>query len=653
MRIFRKFFAFLLSLLMIFPFAATASAADSKTIRILFTHDLHSSLSPEKVPDPNGGFTESGGFARLYSAIKARSAGAGGTLLVDAGDYSMGTLFQTLETTESPELRLMGEMGYDAVTAGNHEFDYTCKGFAKSLEAAAAGGGRLPAYVISNMTLADDGGTAQITKAMNDYGIKDYIVIDKGGIRIGIYGVMGEEAAADAATSYPASFGDIIEASKRVVKILKEQENADLVVCLSHSGTDNDASKSEDEKLAKAVPDIDVIISGHTHTVLTRPVTVGHTLIVSCGANGAYLGSVDLSFDGAWKAQGYSLIPIDSSLPSDPGVQSKIDAYKAHVNSYLSAYGYSCDQVIADSPYQFEDIEYMYGNPNDYALGNLLSDAMISAIKNAEGDAYVPVDAAVVPMGIIRATINKGKITVSDAFKILSLGTGPDGLSGYPLITVYLTGEELKNVCEVDASVSAILEDAQLFIAGVKYSYNTNRLIFNKVTGCEMLKADGSTEKIYDKKLYRVACGLYSGQMLAYVKKKSFGILSITPKDKYANEITDFSEQIIYANNAGKLSEVKEWQAVVQYLMSFPKQGGISVIPSVYEKPQGRKTVSHSAAIGELVSNLNMVTLAALAAVLFILALLIFIVTMIATRKKRRERRTAKREAKLNAASGG
>lgn len=630
-------FIFMLIFSMLLP--ATSAAADQSGIKILFTHDMHASLVPATVFE-EGSMTESGGFARLYTAIQQeRGQNPDSTLLVDAGDYSMGTLFQTLETTQSPELCLMGKMGYDAVTAGNHEFDYTSAGFTKSLEAAVQSGGTLPQYVMSNVTVSDTSDSAELRKAMQDYGIKDYTVIEKNGLKIGIYGLMGEEAKADAPMSTPAEFGDIVEASKRVVKILKEQEKVDFIVCLSHSGTNADVNASEDEKLAKAVPDIDVIISGHTHTVLKQPIIVGSTIIVSCGSDSDYLGVLDIKNDGGWKVNGYKLTKIDPSVADDASIASEVDTYKTSVNKYLQPYGMQYDDVVANSPYQFEDINYMFDNPGNYSLGDITADAFVYTVKQAEGENYEPVDAAVVPMGTLRATINKGDVSVADAFKILSLGTGPDGFSGYPLISVYLYGWELKNVCEVDASISSMMGDAQLFLSGIKYTYNSNRLIFNKVTDAKLVRENGRTEAIENNKLYRVVCSVYSGQMLSYVKGKSFGIVSLTPKDKDGKEITDFNKQIIYANNNGQEQEIKEWQAVAGYLKSFDSQNGISTIPAAYGEAQIRKVENNSTSIFDLLSNLNTFAIIAIAVVVVLLALIVFIIVKVIKRIRKHSKK--------------
>ncbi len=633
-----------LALSVFFP-TALAEGAPSDSIRILFTHDLHASLEPAIVAGPDGQLYQAGGFARLYTAIEeARDAAPQGTLLVDAGDYTMGTLFQTVETTQSPELRLMGMMGYDAVTAGNHEFDYTIDGFTASLNAAVESGDTLPPYVMSNISVPEGDAKADaLRSAMDAYGVKEYIVTEKSGCKIGIFGLMGAEAAELAPMSVPAVFEDVKDTAQRMVKILKEQEKVDLVVCISHSGTKEDVAESEDEQLAKNVPGIDVIVSGHSHTVLQQPIVVDNTVIVSSGSDSAYLGSLDLSYNGGWQVQGYSLRAIDDSIEDNAQIAAKVDAFKGLADQYLADYGHFYDEVIAYSPYQFTNINDMYYHPGDYALGDITADSYVYAVRHAEGEEYEPVDVSVVPVGVIRATINKGDITVADAFKILSLGTGPDGQSGYPLISVYLYGWELQNVCEVDASVAGLLADAQLYFAGLKETYNPNRLIFNKVTSAVLEREDGTTEAIEPDRLYRVVCSLYSGQMLAYVKEKSFGILSITPKDASGAEITDFNDQIIYTYEG---NEIKEWQAVVSYLSSFEPKDGVSVIPEKYAMPQGRKTADTSGGLFGILSQFNTfawIVCGVVAVLLFLIALAIVLIVRGA--KKRRARKAAKAQA--------
>ena len=648
MRVHGKVLSIFLAFLLVMAVSAPSVLADdaSGSIRILFTHDMHASLEPAKAEDETGQLMEAGGFARLYAAIKqARAVSPESTLLVDAGDYTMGTLFQTVEATQSPELRLMGMMGYDATTVGNHEFDYTIDGFTASLNAAADSGDALPPYVISNMTLPDGNPQADaLQAALDNYGVQDYRVVDKGGCRIGIFGVLGEEAVANAPMSVPAEFEDINDSAKRMVSILQEREHVDLIVCLSHSGTKDILADSEDEQLAKAVPDIDVIISGHTHTLLQQPILVGDTIIASCGSDSTYLGQLDIvQQDGVWKVQDYALQPIDGSLTGDTEIQARVNAFKALADEYLAQYGYSYDEVIAYSPYQYTTINDMYAHPDDYALGDITADAYMYAVSQAEGEDGPVTDAAVVPMGIIRATINQGDITVADAFKILSLGTGPDGETGYPLVSVYLYGWELTNVCEVDASVSGIMSDAQLFFAGLQYTYNPNRLIFNKVTDVQLVREDGSTEAVDPDRLYRVVCSLYSGQMLSYVKEQSFGILSITPKDESGEAVTDFNSRIIYTQDG---RELKEWESVVSFLGSFEEQNAVGTIPAIYAQPQGRKTADTSGGLAGILSHPTTFAWIVYGVIAVLIAVIVLVIVLIVRgAKKRRARRGVKAAA--------
>ncbi len=118
-----------------------------------------------------------------------------------------------------------------------------------------------------------------------------------------------------------------------------------------------------------------------------------------------------------------------------------------------------------------------------------------------------------IPSGTIRDTYTKGDITVEDVYNSFSLGIGKDGIAGYPLISTYLTGEELKLAAEVDASVSDFMTTARLYCSGLNFTYNPNRMILNKVTDCYLTKDDQRIE-IQDDQLYHVVTDLYTGQML-------------------------------------------------------------------------------------------------------------------------------------------
>ncbi len=620
-------------------FSIFCTAENHGSVTILFTHDIHDHFYPMNVLEGDK-IISVGGFSRLYSAIKAEREKDPELLLVDGGDFSMGTLFQTVFAKEAPQLRVMGKMGYHATTFGNHEFDMRAEGLADSLKAAKGSGGNLPLILSSNLSFPlDENGDLTpslkyLKESMNEYGIKKYTTITRNGVKIGIFAVMGKDSASNAPMS-EVVFLDYIENAKIMVDTLKNKEKVDLIVCLSHSGTSDKKSKSEDEILAKKVPGIDVIISGHSHTKLEEPIIVGNTVIGSCGENGENIGIIKLTkgTSNDWNLDSYSIRPIDDTLPEDPDIKKLVEHYKQIVqDEYLSKFNLKFEDILAYSPFNFTPASMLGKAHDEDILGNLIGDAYLYAIKEAEGENYETVTAAVIPYGTIRGSFVKGNITVSDTFNVSSLGVGPDKIPGYPIITVYLTGKELKTAAEVDASVTPIMNPAQLYISGLGYTFNPNRLIFNKVTEVYLQNHDGEREKINDNKLYRVAAGLYSAQMLSVVGDKSFNLLSIVPKTKEGIPIVNYEDHIVYNND----HELKEWLAIAEYLKSFDKTEGIPQVPLYYSSPQGRKVVDNSRNIIALTKNPNKIALFVYLVVIIFIAIIVFIVMSIHKKKRRR-----------------
>ncbi|MBU3137071.1 bifunctional metallophosphatase/5'-nucleotidase [Clostridium gasigenes] len=638
---FLKTINFLLIFTMIQTFSVTKAFAteDKKTLTILFTHDMHDHFLPSKI-NKNGVVREVGGYGRLKTLIDEERKNSTNSILVDAGDFSMGTLFQTIYKSDSPELRTMGQIGYDVTTLGNHEFDFRPDGLTGSLRAAKDSGDKLPQIVQSNTDFCkDENGSMtdsikSLKEAMDYYGVKDYTVLNRNGIKIGIFGLMGVEAASNAPMS-EVKFTDAVENAKRVVKTLKEEEKVDIILCLSHSGTNKDKSKSEDEILAKKVPDIDVIISGHTHSTLNDPIIVGKTTIGSIGEYGENLGVIKISQDekNSWKLDSYDAKGVDKNLNENPQILDAINKFKDVVeNKYLSNFGMKFDEVIANTPFNFISTNEMEKEHKENTLGNLITDGYIYSIKQVEGENYDPIAVSIIPAGTIRGSFIKGNITVADIFNVNSLGIGDDKISGYPLASIYLTGKELKTTCEVDASISPIMSSAQLFMSGISFSFNPNRLIFNKVTEAKLQKEDGSFEEINDTKLYRVVSSLYSAQMLSIIKDQSFGLLSIVPKTKDGKTITNFEDYIIKYNSNGKETELKEWISLTNYLKSFDKVNGVPQITENYNILQGRKIVDDNHNVINLVSNPNKIALGVYGIAIVLISLMVLIILKIRKR---------------------
>ena len=654
---FRRFSAFFLALLLavlcVLPVGAVAEGCTQETnvTTILFTHDLHSHFLPQSTAE--GG--ESGGYARLKTVIDGERAMNPDALLVDGGDFSIGSLIQTLYTTQAAELRTMGAMGYDAVTIGNHEFDHKGTGFAEMLNSAKAAQQAavelllvdarpledmdaykerfgpvtpvLPTLLEANYAPADDNqDRAFIRSAMEDYGVTDCMTLERGGVTYGLFGLMGVDSDECAPTS-GFTRTDAAKAAKRCVETLKG-EGAEIIVCLSHSGTGDSLASSEDEELAKAVDGIDVIVSGHTHSTLAEPLVVNDTYIVSSGPYCQNLGSLTFSWDdgGEKRLLDYRLIPIDETVAENPEIAGLVEQWKDMVGeTYLARYGLTYDEVLTHTDCDLTTPASAVQENN--GLGTLVSDAFLWADRTLDA-AYAdsPHTVSVTADGVLRANLPAGDLTAAMAFDVLSMGVGEDGTSGFPLVAVYLTGKELKAAMEVDASVTPIMPAAQLYMSGAKYAFNTKRMFFNRVYDAALTdvtfdeSGTGNAYEIDDNALYRVVTGMYSAQMLGTVKSKSMGLLSLEPKQANGTPVTDFADCILYDANG---NELKEWYALAAYLEQFGEDG----LPDRYAAPaNGCKQVSDSFAPGQLLAGWNGITWAVLGIVLLILVLILLLI---------------------------
>ena len=613
--------------LLVLACPAWGAAESSHDAVILFTHDTHDHFYP--APSEDGG--EYGGYTRLATLLERERVKYPDAITVDGGDFSMGTLFQTIYATQAPELKALGAMGYDVTTLGNHEFDYRASGLAQMLETAASSGSPVPAIVQSNGTVLDGTGSQELKQAMENYGVENHLIITRGGVNYGIFGLMGEDADACAPMS-GMEFEPVADAARREVAALEEElaqlEGPSLIVCLSHTGTDG--GKGEDYDLAKAVDGIDVIISGHTHSTLEQPIEVNGTRIVSCGEYTTNLGVLELKLDdaGAVTDYNYRLVPVDETVKENTKLERLAQSFQPMVEEeYLSEFGLTFDQVLARSDFDFTPISQFGKEHREDTLGNLIADSYIYAVQQAEGEDYVPVDFAVVAAGVIRESFSAGDITTSDVFNVSSLGSGADGSPGYPLISVWITGRELKDAFEVDASVTSLMPAAQIYGSGMTWTWNSHRMILNRVNDCAQVLPDGTTVPLEDDKLYRVVTGLYTGQMLGTVNDQSFGILTITPKDAQGNEVTNFEDQIIYNSNG---SELKEWYALATYLQSM------GTVDERYAAPEGRKVEDASWNPVSLLKGLNLIGGIALVVVLLVIALVVFLVYRLVLRRGRR-----------------
>lgn len=580
--------------------APAAEERAANNLIILFTHDLHSNLEEYNVPASNNTVASRGGYARLSAAVNNERLGREkNVLLLDAGDFSMGTLFHVVRFESSPELRIMGIIGYDATTFGNHDFEYGPNQLAAALLAAKKyNKEELPAIVASN-TIADPRIKAldYFRKAYAEYPVLPYKVVKRAGLRIGLFGLMGKDAASYVPEARPVEFSDPIDAARKTVDVLRNREKVDMVICLSHCGIWRDKDISEDEILASEVPGIDVIISGHTHTVLNPYIYIGKTCIVSSGAYGRYLGRLELAKDSGlnFKVADYRLILITSKFTKDQKIFRLIDSFKKEINrDYLKAFHYSYGQALAYLPFSLTDFNWGAGERSKLVtsgLGDLVTDAFIYAVKKTEGKDYRKISLAFEGFGQIRVPLAKGILTVDDTFRLMSLGLGPDGKAGSPLVAFWLTGKEIKSFLELETTLAPKSEDMHLQISGVRFSYDPNAPEFRRIKTIEVQTAHGRFKSLEENSLYRVCTNWKIILMGDNLKTLSNGKIEFVPKDVSGNPIVDMRETVVYTNKKHSI-ELKEWLAIAMYLQSFPVGSrGLPEVSSEYRKPKARVAV--------------------------------------------------------------
>jgi 5'-nucleotidase len=548
-----------------------------------------------------------GGWARIATVIKSeKTTRANPTLVLDAGDFLMGSLFHMVAREEALELGLMKEIGYDVVTLGNHEFDLMPHGLARILNSVYQKGG-MPQIVFSNPIFHPESTEDDTLEESFKKGIvKPYIIKEIQGIRIGIFGILGKDAAEVSPFARPMKFRDPIETSREMVKTLREKEKTDLVICLSHGGLRENKSFSEDDRLAKEVPGIDLIVGGHSHTKLKNPLMVNQTMIVQAGGHGEYVGVLDLAYeDGKMKLKGYKLIPMDDTIRGDKKIQKRVESFIALINEkVLRAENLNFYQVLAETDF---DLKFADDESN---LGNFIADAIRWAINRIDHNKEDPAAKAVVAIesnGMIRDDLlrgKRGKVAVCDLFRTVPLGfSRGDGTMGYPLITCFFYAHEIKKTMEVLTSIYP-KKGSNFFlqVSGMKFKYNPNRVIFDRVTDIWI----GSEEEGYqpldysgsNKNLYRVATNIYNATFLNFVGRFTYGILDIVPKDRNGNPIVTktlkgnpfdvlLSLRVDVDKNKPEIQELKEWVAVMDYVKNFPDKNGDG-IPDIPEKYRGK-----------------------------------------------------------------
>lgn len=479
-------------------FAADAASGDT-VIKIFHTNDVHSRY--ESATNEDGTLSQFG-YARLKTLMAQNTAAGEHVLLLDAGDTFHGQPFATLNEGDSIA-QVMRAVGYDAMTPGNHDFNYGANRLTELGRHADV------PVLAANVKRANGESPAYM---------QDYMVFDEGGVKVGVFGLATPETKfkTNPKNVQFLKFEDPTETAQQMVDTLRGQEDVDVVVCLSHLGEDESSAGLRSTDVAEAVNGIDLIIDGHSHTPGEDYEVVNDTVINSAGQYMEEVGMVTITVDEAGevevtadqlKASDYT----EASLPAAPSVQKVIDEVKASQETTLN-------QVVASTPVKLMG-EREYVRTSETNLAHLITAAML----NETG-----ADVALTNGGGIRASIEAGDITVGDVQNVLPFGNY--------IVTVKLTGAQLKEAVEnglpgrTGGSLEPIGKMAQ--VAGLEVTYNPDA-----PEGSRIVTITHNGEAIDDSATYLVATN-------DFMQSGGDGYTSLT--QPIENEFSALDEAVIH-----------------------------------------------------------------------------------------------------------
>lgn len=422
---------------------AGAAQADY-TLHIVHINDLHSRVEPINKYDSTCGAEDNaegkcfGGYARVATKIAELRAQLGGenVLVLDAGDQYQGSLMYTTYKGDV-EIEMMEKIGFDVMAVGNHEFDDGPEGLLKLVDGVS-----FP-VISGNLDVTQSNVLAG--KVMN------HVVLEVGGEKIGIISALATDTAETSSPGDAVIFQDEIDSLNADVAALEEM-GVDKIIALNHVGV------SKDMEIAAAVPGLDLVVGGHSHTkfsntedgAMAYPTMVGDVPVVQAYAYSKYVGHLTLTFDDAGKvvsATGDTIL-LDASVAEDPEIVARVAELAGPIAEMK-------DRVVADAA------DVINGDRGvcramECSMGNLVADAMLDRAKE-QG-----IEIAIQNGGGLRASIDAGKVTMGEVLSVLPFQN--------TLSTFQVTGETI--VAALENGVSQVEDGAGRFpqVAGMSFT---------------------------------------------------------------------------------------------------------------------------------------------------------------------------------------
>lgn len=435
----RRILVLVMSVLFVLSATFMAAASNGK-FTIVHVNDVHGRLEPWV---PANEKVAIGGMGKLSTYVEQLKDQGNKVLLLASGDMMHGTNIVNL-FNGVPMAEVMRDMGFAATSIGNHEFNYGQK---QLLNLARIAG--FP-FLAANVFYED-----------GSYFADPYTIVEIDGVKVGLFGLSPVDTPI---VTHPNNviglkFADPYDSAMTV--LAKLEMEADIIVCLSHLGYD------EDLKLAKAFPGIDIIIGGHSHTVLEKPVKVGPTIIVSAGEWAGYAGTLEVTVtNNAVSSYAGKLVKLDDNYPA-ASLSGKVGArIKVYADALAKEMNVVIGKTLVDLDGERADVRTKETN-----LGNLVADMMRKAGK---------ADIAVTNGGGIRASIKKGDVTVGGVITVLPFDNS--------LVVIKLRGEALVKALEHSVSAYPNQLGGFLQVSGITFKFDPakpagSRVVEVKVNG--------------------------------------------------------------------------------------------------------------------------------------------------------------------------
>ncbi len=451
----------LLFVVLVIALLAGRAGAQIDTVTILHLNDTHSTLS---TIGPRDGSLKGayGGIARAATLIGMARMADPNTLVLHAGDVSIGDLFYTKYFAVA-ELRLLGALGVDAVTLGNHEFDLGPSYFEMMLDSAFVGG---PMPLLSANAVLDDPAVSGLKKYVGHRLIKHI-----GSTKVGIFGLT-TPATNLISNPTPVFFDtNFVSIAAEEVDSLRTQ-GCTVVICLSHLGG------AYDRLLAGYVPGIDLIVGGHDHFAFDEPVaaitpTGDTTWIVQADAFYKHMGKVRLQVQGGkTRLLESTLLTIDGSIPEEPTVAAAVDQL---ISGIEGTYGPLCTQPVAVVEAYFEEVADSLTSKGwrDTPIGNLVADIYRQTLGT-----QIAIEAG----GSTAHPLYPGPIVAADVFRVVGYGFNEVNGLGFNLGTFSINGADLVAGLEWGVSDLSSVDDFFIQVSGMTYAYDPTLPVYSRIT---------------------------------------------------------------------------------------------------------------------------------------------------------------------------